>query len=116
MHDITEGGVLGAAWEVAEASGTGIILNKDNIPVETVTKSICKALDLDVLRLISSGCMFITCLDGEGLVELLESNNIKATIIGTVTANRTERLLISKKDGIIKDIEPPAADELYKVK
>jgi len=116
MHDITEGGVLGAAWEVAEASGAGIIINKDIIPIEAVTQSICKALDLDVLRLISSGCMFITCLDGEGLVRHLESNNIKATIIGTVTANRNERLLISKKDGTIKDIEPPKADELYKVK
>lgn len=115
MHDITEGGVLGAAWEVAEASGTGIIINKDNIPVEAVTNSICKTLDLDVLRLISSGCMFITCLDGEGLVKLLESNNIKATIIGTVTSNVNERLLISKKDGTIKNIEPPGPDELYKI-
>ncbi|HEY5584511.1 MAG TPA: AIR synthase family protein [Ruminiclostridium sp.] len=115
MHDVTEGGILGAAWEVAEASSAGIIINKDNIPVESVTKSICKALDLDVLRLISSGCMLITCLDGEGLVRLLESNNIKATIIGTVTANGNERLLISKNGGTVKDIEPPGPDELYKV-
>lgn len=115
MHDITEGGILGAAWEVTEASGTGIIINKDSIPIEAVTRSICNALDLDVLRLISSGSMFITCQDGEGLVKLLESNNIKATIIGTVTENRNERLLISKKDGTVKDIEPPTADELYKV-
>lgn len=115
MHDITEGGVLGAAWEVAEASSAGIIINKDNIPVEAVTNSICKALNLDVLRLISSGSMFITCLDGEGLVKFLNSNNVKATIIGTVTANSKERLLISKKDGIIKDIESPTADELYKL-
>jgi len=116
MHDITEGGVLGAAWEVAEASGAGVILNKDIIPVETVTKTICKALDLDVLKLISSGCMFITCADGEGLVKLLESNNIKATVIGTIIANRNDRLLISKKNSTIEDIESPKADELYKVK
>ena len=116
MHDITEGGVLGAAWEVAEASGTGIIINKDTIPVEAVTQSICEALDLNVLRLISSGSMFITCQDGEGLVKNLESNNIRATIIGSITANKNEKLLISKKDGTIKDIEPPSADELYKVK
>jgi len=116
MHDVTEGGILGAVWEVAEASGTGVIINKDNIPVETVTKSICKALDLDVLRLISSGCMLMTCLDGEGLVKLLESNGIKATIVGVVTANGNERLLISKNEGTVKDIEPPGPDELYKVK
>lgn len=116
MHDITEGGVLGAAWEVAEASGTGIVIYKDNIPVESVTNSICQALDLDVLKLISSGCMFITCSDGEGLVKLLESNSIKATLIGTVTSNRDERVLISEKDGTTIIIESPGSDELYKVK
>ncbi len=60
--------------------------------------------------------MFITCPDGEGLVKLLESNNIKATLIGTVTANRNERLLISEKDGTTIIIESPGPDELYKVK
>lgn len=116
MHDITEGGVLGAAWEVAEASGTGIIINKDIIPVESVTTSICNALNLNVLRLISSGCMLITCQNGEQLVKLLEENNIKASIIGTITADKQARLLISKSEGIIADIEPPASDELYKLK
>lgn len=115
MHDITEGGVLGAAWEVSEASEAGIIIKKDIIPVEAITEKICMAFNLNVLRLISSGCMLITCKDGEGLVKMLESNNIKATIIGTVTANKDEKLLISDKEGTVEKIEPPASDELYKV-
>ncbi|HEX2926854.1 MAG TPA: AIR synthase family protein [Ruminiclostridium sp.] len=115
MHDITEGGVMGAAWEIAEASGTGIIINKDSIPVEPVTARICDYFGINVLRLISSGCMLITCGDGEGLVTLLEKNSINATIIGTITADTTERLLVSKKEGIAEDIEAPGSDELYKV-
>lgn len=116
MHDITEGGLLGAAWEVSEASGTGIIINKDDIPIDSVTKSICEKLNLNVLRLISSGCMLITCPNGQELVQLLQSNNIKATIIGTMTEHKNERLLISKKENTVKDIEPPASDEIYKIK
>ncbi len=116
MHDITEGGILGAAWEIAEASEVGIVVDKDNIYVDSVTKSICNALDINVFRLISSGCMLITCPNGEGLVRLLENNNIRATIIGTVTADKNEKLLISKKEGTVEDIEPPASDELYKIK
>ncbi len=115
MHDITEGGVLGAAWEIAEASGAGIIINKDLIPVEPITDKICKALGLDVLKLISSGCMLITCKDGEGLVNLLESNNIKAAIIGKISSESSERLLISDFDGSVTNIESPGPDELYKV-
>lgn len=114
MHDITEGGVLGAAWEIAEASGTGIIIEKDKIPVQEVTALICEELGLDVLRLISSGSMMITCQNGEELCRLLGKNNIEATIIGMVAADKNERVLISDKESSIQQIEPPGADELYK--
>ncbi len=115
MHDITEGGVLGAAWEIAEASCTGIIINKDSIPIEPVTVRICDYFGINPLRLISSGCMIITCQDGEGLVRLLEKNQIKATIIGTITQDNSSRQLISKKEGTVENIEAPGPDELYKV-
>ena len=115
MHDITEGGVLGAAWEIAEASGTGIIIDKDKVPVEPVTQLICNTFNLDVLKLISSGSMLITCQKGEELCKLLEANNIKATVVGSITANKLERLLISSKDNSRIEIESPGADELYKV-
>ncbi|OPX43729.1 hydrogenase expression/formation protein HypE [Ruminiclostridium hungatei] len=115
MHDITEGGVLGAAWEMAEASETGIVINKDKIPVEDVTAAICDALGLDALKLISSGCMLITCEKGEELCSLLEKNNIRATVIGLITADKKERILASETGGIAAEILPPGADELYRV-
>jgi hydrogenase maturation factor len=59
--------------------------------------------------------MFITCPDGEGLTEYLQKNNIKATVIGTITENKNEKLLVSKKEGTTTNIAPPQADELYKV-
>lgn len=115
MHDITEGGVLGAAWEIAEASQVGIILYKDSIPVEEATKAVCETLEIDVLKLISSGCMIITSPKGEELVNILEQNNIKATVIGSITSDKNERVLISRKEGTAEEIAPPASDELYKV-
>ena len=41
MHDITEGGVLGAVWELSEIAGVGVELEEDKIPVSDVTKKIC---------------------------------------------------------------------------
>lgn len=114
MHDITEGGVLGAVWEIAEASGTGVVIERDKIPVEEETDLICRALNLDPLKLISSGSMLITCHKGEELCNVLKDSNIKATIVGTVTENSGERLIMFK-DGSTVQIEPPGADELYKV-
>jgi len=57
MHDPTEGGVLGALYEMAYASKTSIEVWEERIPVLPETRTICDALGIDPLRLISSGCL-----------------------------------------------------------
>src|SRR5215510_8724678 len=42
MHDPTEGGVAMGLYELATASGTGITLDLDAIPVLPVTRAICR--------------------------------------------------------------------------
>lgn len=39
MHDITEGGVFGAAWEMAEASGCGMVLYPEKVLMHPITKN-----------------------------------------------------------------------------
>ncbi|AEV68093.1 AIR synthase family protein [Acetivibrio clariflavus] len=112
MHDVTEGGVLGAVWEVAEASEKGAVIYADKIPVLKETLKICNIYNIDPFRLISSGCMIITCKNGKDLVKELEENGIKATVIGQITEGNEKRLVL--KDGYI-DINEPLSDELYKV-
>ena len=112
MHDITEGGVLGAVWEVSEASGTGMLVYRDKIPVAPETDSVCGLYNINPLKLISSGSMLITCSNGRRLVEILEQAGIKAAVIGKVTEER-EKLLVNKDEKEL--IEQPDSDELYKV-
>jgi hydrogenase maturation factor len=112
MHDVTEGGILGAVWEVAEASGKGIEIYEDRIPVSDVTKKICKHYGINPLRLISSGCMLICSSDGEGLSGKLTEANISNAIIGTVREGK-DKILLSNSTSIA--IEGPDSDELYKV-
>ena len=59
MHDVTEGGVFGAAFEMADFSGTGVVVDKRLVPFTGATSSICGALGLDPFRLISSGSLMI---------------------------------------------------------
>ena len=59
MHDVTEGGILGAVWEMCHIAGTGCEVIKESIPVEDVTMKVCGRYGIDWLRLISSGCMMI---------------------------------------------------------
>ncbi len=111
MHDITEGGVLGALWEVVNASNCGFKVYNDLMPISKVTKKICAKLNIDPLRFISSGSMLITCNDGEKLVNELNKNDLEATIIGKVTDNKT----IIEIDGSQCEVTPPESDELFKI-
>jgi hydrogenase expression/formation protein HypE len=64
MHDCTEGGVLGAIFEMATASGLGLRVEEDEIPVSEVTASMCSALGIDPLKLISSGTLIVAVEKG----------------------------------------------------
>lgn len=111
MHDATEGGVLGALWEMAEASGLGIEVYGDKIPVAEETKIICDYLKINPLRLISSGCLLIATSDKKIIINELKKEGIKATVVGRII--KKGRYV---KSGTMKfPLEPPKSDELYKV-
>lgn len=111
MHDSTEGGILGAAWEVAESSNTGIDIDVEKAPILEETKKICKCYNINPYRLISSGSMIITCSNGEELVNKLKVIGVQAAIIGNITAEG--RYLWEK--GKKTQLMPPDIDELFKV-
>lgn len=112
MHDVTEGGVLGAVWEICDASGNGCEIDIGKIPVAIPTRKICEFYGIDPCRLISSGCMLISAEDGNGLVKHLKSAGIDAEVIGILNSTE-QRLMMS--EGMIEPILQPSSDELYKV-
>lgn len=112
MHDATEGGILGAVWEMAEASGLGCIVEADKIPVHPLTEKICRILELDPLRLIASGSMIMATSDPEILVTELTVRGINGKIIGRLTENRDRILMLEGKE---LELPPPGSDELYKM-
>jgi len=57
-------------------------------------KRFAKFMGIDPLRLISSGCMIITCKNGRELVKELENNGIEAAVIGKITADWVENLFV----------------------
>ena len=60
MHDPTEGGVLTALHEVAEAANVGLRITLEKIEVLPQTSIITTALDLDPLGLLASGALLAT--------------------------------------------------------
>ena len=112
MHDATEGGILGAVWEVAECSGLGVDVYVEAIPVKEETKKICKAMGIDYLGLISSGTMIIAADNGGELVEKLKAEGIEAAVIGKLTDGGKYMLL----NGMRLPLSQPKSDALYDAK
>lgn len=112
MHDVTEGGIFGALWEMAESSGVGLEIDLRKIPVRQETIEVCEFFDINPYELISSGSMLMASEDGNRLVRELEKAKIPAVVVGKATQGN-DRVLLSGDER--RFLEPPKADELYKV-
>lgn len=112
MHDVTEGGIFGALWEIGEASGVGIQADLRKIPIRQETVEICEVFQINPYQLISSGCMLIGTPKGNLLVEELEKAGIPAAVIGRATEGN-DRVVVNGEER--RFLEPAGSDELYKI-
>ncbi len=115
LHDPTEGGVLNGLWEMAEASRTGIEIWADRIPVSEETRTICSALRLDPLRLMSSGCL-IAAVDRTAVARTtatLERLRVSVSEVGRMTPKANGRNLI--RGNRRRSLTAVPQDELYKM-
>lgn len=115
MHDATEGGILQALREIAVASGTKIFVDRDNVRLEEPVLEITKAVNVDPLRLLSSGCIIATVHPSKrsDLEKILDSLKVTYGHIGYVDTGDGV-VVVRTREGeevIYKDI----IDEIYKL-
>ncbi len=111
-HDATEGGVLGAIYEICEASNKGVLVDAQSIPVLECTREIASLTGIDPLRLVSSGCLVVTVENGEKLCDVYRHFGINACVVGKITPH--DRHI--KKNGEICPLMPPRSDELWRAR
>ena len=114
MHDPTEGGIAMALYELASASGNGMRIELDTIPVLPVTQAICEYFHINPLGLISSGTLLLTIPPERWakLQERLQGEGIDAAVIGTV---REGSGIAAFVDGKPAEFVYSETDELAKV-
>ncbi len=112
MHDITEGGIFGALWELAESAGVGLEIDLKRIPIRQETIEICEFFELNPYELISSGSLLMTADSGYDLVNALRERQIPAAMIGRIREGN-DRIVQNGEER--RFLEPPKSDELYKI-
>lgn len=109
-HDATEGGIVGAIWELCEASGCGAVVDAGAIPVLDTTVRIASTTGIDPLKLTSSGCLVVTHPDGDSLVKAYLDKGITAAVVGKIIAGKKRVVL---RGAVEESLDPPGTDHLW---
>jgi len=93
MHDPTEGGVATALWELATASGVGLRVERERIPILPEGERLCREFGLDPLGTIASGVLLVTLSPADAALVLhaCAREGIDCAFIGQV---------VSREDGV----------------
>jgi hydrogenase maturation factor len=86
MHDATECGVWGGLAEIAQASCTGLVVEKGEILVDERVRKVCALFAIDPYTSISEGTLIITCRPHktDEVKQRLVDKGIPTTIVGEI--------------------------------
>lgn len=112
MHDVRNGGIFGALWEISQKIGVGLNIDLKKIPVKQETIEICEFYHLNPYELLSGGALVMVTADGRGLVRALEDRGTAASMIGCT--NKSNDRIIRNQDET-RYLEPAAPDEIFKI-
>ena len=112
IHDASQGGIFGALWDMAEASGIGLDIDLKKLPIRQDTIEISEFFDINPYKLMSGGSLIIIAADGTRVLRELEKTGKKAVIVGATT-DSNDRVLISGEER--RFLETAQTDEIYKV-
>jgi hydrogenase expression/formation protein HypE len=95
MHDPTEGGIATGLWELAEASGVGLHIMAEQLPLLEEGAALCQAFGLNPLGTIASGALLaaVPAEQAEQAIAACRRAGVACTRIGTVVAEPSERYL-----------------------
>jgi len=113
MHDCTEGGVMGAVYEMAAASGLGLKVARRDIPVSAETRAVCAPMGIDPLKLISSGTLLLAIRPGgeDRVKSAIASAGSNATSIGSFASGK----IVLTSAGREQELTGPPNDEIWRL-
>ncbi len=105
MHDISEGGVFGAMWELLEREKAGCKADLKKIPIRQSAIEVCEILDVSPYQLRGDGGLL-------AIVEDTPENRKLGTVIGTID-NTADRIIVNGDEK--RFLEPNRYDSYYAI-
>ncbi len=114
IHDVTEGGVLAAILEMADASRLGGVIELESIPISEGTLEICKLFHMDPLISLGEGSLLIASRPNRTrcVMDKLALRGASATVIGRLSSRTHGLYGVSRKGRV--PIRYPTRDPYWK--
>jgi hydrogenase expression/formation protein HypE len=113
MHDVTEGGLLGALYEMSEAAKIGLEIELSDVIVTEEAKLVCDLFNVDPYSTLSEGTLIISVKSekAQKVLQALKLKRIKSEVIGKVTDLRDGRWI--KRNGVREALKKPSVDPYW---
>ncbi len=119
MRDLTRGGLAGALYDLARASGTTIFIEEADLPVRPMVKGACDLLGLDPLGVANEGKLVLFCPPEEAdqilTVMRGHEHGVSAAIIGEVGPEPTGMAVLRTSFGGERVIDMPVGEDLPRI-
>ena len=113
MHDVTEGGLMGALYEFSEASNVGLEIDLSKVIVTKEAEKICELFEINPYNSLSEGTLVLTVKPekASAVQKALDLKLIKSSVIGKVTDTTQGKWI--ETDGKRESLEKPATDPYW---
>ena len=113
MHDVTEGGILGALEEMADASNCGFHVETEKLPINAAVQAVADLFEIDPFLSVGAGSMLMAVKSGteNKLIGHLTKAGIAATAIGHLSGDGKKELV--QKDGSAKPFHFDGVDPYW---
>ena len=119
LRDPTRGGLATTLWEIARASGVGVVIDEEKIPLREEVKGVCELLGYDPYYLASEGRLlaFVPQGEAERVLEAMKSHPLgrEVAIIGRAVESPQGRVLLRTKIGGHRLLEPLTGEQFPRI-
>ncbi len=117
MRDATRGGVAAVLNEWAKQSDVCIEVAEDAIPVSPEVFGVCEMLGFEPTMLANEGtfCLAIKQKDAQKALEILQKFNNNAQIIGKVSDEHKQRVVLQSSYGTKRFLDTPTGELLPRI-
>jgi hydrogenase expression/formation protein HypE len=119
LRDPTRGGLATVLWEIANASGVGVVVKEEEVPISETVRTVCDLLGFDPYYLANEGKLvaFVPEEKAEELLRKMQAHKLgrHAAIIGEVREENPGKVLLRTKIGGHRLLEPLSGEQFPRI-